>query len=423
MIAKLKILAYFLPILALVYVHKYGVNVLLWDEFGFVSLFKDNVDFWSFILQPHNEHIVPLGKLEYYILAKITSMNSKSLMYSIVLVLWLPYCFLVKKIETKRLLPAVLSIIVFYLAFFSPLCWENLLWGFQLLFVSAYAFAVLAILFCDSYLQTKDIKYLMIASCCCVIASLNSSHGILSWVSVFLAIIYSRQYKWGIVALLPGFLVVAFYLMAERNVPFHYTIKGQPLSQIAGYFLTFISVGIWSLKTGWIVGLLAIIITGYTIFGRKFYKNYLVTALAVLGLLIAALVTYGRCRLGIWQAYSSRYVHIQMPVYLALVIAWLNCINSKLNDAKQLNSPVAVRTDFFAVYLTCIFIITFLAVSLTSKMGPIRHSQLANDAAIARTYEIQTKEAIQSNLFPSYDYAKQQLSVLREKKLNVFSDE
>ena len=213
-----KIIAYFLPVFSLFYIYKYGVNVVQLDEFSCVDLFNDKVDFWSYLLKPNNEHVIPLGKLEYYLIGSLTSMNSKALMYVNVLTLWIPYFFLVRKIEMKSGFVAIIVVLLFYLAFFSPIAWQNLLWGFQLLFLSAYSFAVLAMLMCDEFLRTNKIRYLFIASCCCFVASFNSSHGILSWVSIFIVMIYSKQYKKCLLPMLPMFFVVAFYLVILKGV-------------------------------------------------------------------------------------------------------------------------------------------------------------------------------------------------------------
>lgn len=298
MIKRLKFVAIFLPVLALLFVWKYGVNIVFWDEFGMVSLFRDSTNFWQFIMQPHNEHFMPLGKLEYYALGKLTSMNSKACMLTSVLVLSLPYLLIIRKIETKSLLPAITSVILFFVAFFSPLSSDNLLWGFQIMFISAYSFGVLAILLCDLFLQDLasqkgGTKYLALASCCCAIASLNSSHGILSWLSVFSVMLYSRQYKRCFVALIPCFLIVSYYLYERAAVGFQTAHGEMSFSAMARYFFSFISSGMWGFRkdAGMIAGIAAVAVICYLIFCRKLYKNYLVTTLAVFGVMLAALVT------------------------------------------------------------------------------------------------------------------------------------
>ena len=114
-----KIIAYFLPVFGLVYIYKYGVTVIQQDEFTFVDMFNDKVDFWNYILKPHNEHIMPLGKLEYYLVAWPTDMNSQALMYANIFTLWIAYFFMVRKIETKNLFAVISCITVIYLSFFS----------------------------------------------------------------------------------------------------------------------------------------------------------------------------------------------------------------------------------------------------------------------------------------------------------------
>lgn len=428
MIKQAKLIAYFLPLLAILYVSEYGVNVLYWDEFGLVSMFSGSGDFWKFILQPHNEHFMPLGKLEYYAIGTLTAMSSKACMYATVLVLWLPYFFLVRKIESRSLLLTLVSTVLFFLAFFSPLGSENLLWGFQLLYLSAYAFAVLAILMCDSFLRTGEARYLAAASFCCVVASLNSSHGILSWLSIFSVMLYSRQYKKCLGALIPCVLVALFYLAGRSGVAFQTRqgIDDLSFSYIATYFFSFAGSGIWSFRmdAGWIAGLIAVLVLCYLLILRRMYRNYLVTTLAVLGILLAAMVTFGRWRLGVVQAFASRYFQLQMPIYLSVGVAISYYHGSGKGISSGLLSRLAASTDFFIAYAAFVFAAGFLTVSIESiESGVQKYHQMTDAASIARDFEKEPRERVESSLFPNYDFASHQLRVLREKKLNVFSEE
>ena len=431
---RIKKIAYFLPILSLIYVYEFGVNVIFWDEVQFVDMFNDNVDFWKFILHPHNEHFMPFGKLEYYVLAKITSMNSKVVMYADIFILWITYLFLIKKIETKNVLFAITSVIVFYLALFSPLSWQNLLWGFQVSYLTAFSFAILPILLCDSFIRTKEIKYLLIASCCCFIASLNSSHGILSWISIFSVTIYSKQYKKCSIALYPCLFIVTFYLIERSGVTFQTKQGTDDLSlfSIAQFFLTFVSSNIWSFKFeyGWIVGVVIVVAMCYLIIYKKLYKNYLVTTLFALGLLIAAMVTFGRWRLGLPTAYSSRYFQLQMPVYLAFAVVMSQYRYIENNEGSRIllvnkNNTVLLRYSpeaFIGLIVVVVFEIIFLTVSISDiPTSASRHKELVRESITVLSYEDQPQSVIKSTVYPGYKRAINQLEILKSKKLNVFS--
>lgn len=419
-----KIIAYFLPVFSLFYIYKYGVNVVQLDEFSCVDLFNDKVDFWSYLLKPNNEHVIPLGKLEYYLIGSLTSMNSKALMYVNVLTLWIPYFFLVRKIEMKSGFVAIIVVLLFYLAFFSPIAWQNLLWGFQLLFLSAYSFAVLAMLMCDEFLRTNKIRYLFIASCCCFVASFNSSHGILSWVSIFIVMIYSKQYKKCLLPMLPMFFVVAFYLVILKGVV-HATHGNGEMSviDIFKFFLTFIASSIWSFmdKYGWVIGGLLLVTLGCLMVFKKFYKNYLITTLTIFGLLIAASVTFGRWWFGVNYAYQSRYFQLQMPLYLALFIIVLNnpnkVVSASINQHGILKYTQYVR-KFISLAAVLAFLSVFIYVSESNlKLSAELHPILLHDAEVLRTFDKQPKNAY---ALP-YDYVKERVDLLKSKKLNMFS--
>lgn len=431
---RIKIIAYFLPVLALFYVYKFGVNVLFFDEFSFVDFFRDDLDFSKFIFEPHNEHFMPLGKLEYYLIAKLTAMNSKAFMYVNVLVLWLPYALFIRKIKTESPFIAIISIVVFYLAFYSPLSRENLLWGFQTLFLSAYSFAVLAILLCDSYIRTRAVKYLFLASVCCCIASLNSSHGILSWLSVFMAMLYRRQYKNYLLPLFPMLIIVVFYLAERSGVVFQSRQDLGDLSfvQIAGFLLTFISSSMWNFcfEISWAIGLLVFCLLAYLIVLKKYYKSYLVTTLFVFGVLLAAMVTFGRWRFGILYSYQSRYLQLQMPLYLALTVAL--SYYRYTADSNKIRVLLMGRHNnvlfasnggmFAAVTVALAFMLVFLSVSVSKiKDAEWWHGYLANNFATIRTFEAQPRSVIETGIHSNYDDTVGKLRVLKSQKLNAFS--
>ena len=210
----LRICAYLLPLLAILYVSVYGVNVLYWDEFEFVDMMEGRGDFWKYVFAPHNVHIMPVGKLVYYAIACLTGMSSKAMMYLNVIILSIPYLCLVRRIRTDNVCLAAAAAAIYFTAFFSPRSCVNLLWGFQPTYLAAYSFSILAILSCSSFLSTRNARHLAAASLCCSVASLCSAHGILSWSSVFLVMLYSREYRKCLIALLPGLLAVLYYAAA-----------------------------------------------------------------------------------------------------------------------------------------------------------------------------------------------------------------
>ena len=413
-----KFMACLLPIVAIVYVSIYGVNFIFWDELRLVDLFNEKIDFWSSILEPNNEHCIPLGKLEYYVIEKMTSMNAKALMYVSILTLCIPYFLFLKKIQTKNLFLTISSVIIFYLAFFSPIGWENLLSGFQLLFINAYAFAIIAVLLCDTFLATGKLRYLYISSCCCCMASLSSSHGLLSWISIILVMLYSRKYKKCLLPLYPMIFVIAFYFIILFNRVFngnHGTTDYSFLS-IAKYFLTFVSswIGGMNPEIGWLIGLLVVAFLCYLLICRKMYKDYLVTTLVLLGIMVASMVTFGRWTLGIGQALSSRYFLLQMPVYLAFGVILTKCKFQICNVYKTISVILTVS----------VFVIIFLVMSVKSiEITRIMNNVFIDRLNILLTFDQQPKSVIEQNIFPNYDYAKHQISIIKAKKLNAFAEE
>lgn len=405
--------------LAVIYVHIYGVNVLFLDEFEFVDMFNDKVDFWKFILKPHNEHFMPLGKLEYFTIASFTSMNSKACMYVTLFICTLPYFCLVNQIKTKNVFIAFACIVLFYLAFFSPLSYESLLWGFQPPYLTAYAFGILSILFCYYYLSSKRNLYLIFSTIFCIVASLNSSHGVLSWTSILLLMIYSREFKKCLLALAPSLLIAVYYLIERSKVSFQTHQGDQPLIGIFQYFFSFIASRVFNfnIQTAWVFGLIVVTLLLFLIVSTKIYRNYLFTSLVIFGVLIAALVAFGRWRSGISQAFSSRYFQLQMPIYLALGVLISSGKNSLLKCGTF--SKISLISN---EVLSAFFIILLLVTSITSIQESKRcYVQRARTALRMRAFEVMPKVAVELNLYPNYDRAKKQYEIIKSKKLNVFS--
>jgi len=411
------------------------VNVLILDEFVCVDLFDDKADFWKVIMQPHNGHVMPLGKLEYYAIAKLTAMDSKILMYLTVFSLWLPYFFIIKKLDTNNKVLAIGCIALIYLAFYSPIGWENLLWGWQIAYMSAYSFAIIAIIFGDYFLRTKKTQYLVLASISCFIASLNSGQGILSWLSIFMVMVYSKEYRKCFFAFVPSILIVAIYLYVKSGITFMSTegVYDLPYSTIPKFFLAFLSSSVWSfnLKIAWLAAFITLLIICYLFVFEKVYRNYLFSSLVLLGILISGMITFSRWRFGANYVFCSRYFQLQMPIYLALAL-YLGCYKfSKFWTKPQFSENifnkylVGIKSckNAIIVVLVFIFIVFFIFGSISNFKTTIAdHKQLLKNVEILTNFDAEDKKTVEENVFPNYDYVKGKVYVLREKKLNCFTD-
>lgn len=197
------------PLLALLYVHSFGVNALFMDEFAMVHLVtRDSLPDLSFLFARHNEHRIFFPRIVYYCIAKWTDMNSVAVMYGSCLLVGAFHCVLARHIRTMLgTSAACLLTLAVGLVLFHPVQWENILQGFQLSFYMTHIFALSAI-FC--FFQAERIaggerragvwEYFAGAVLCAVVASFSSIQGLLAWPAVLLTWLAAgsrdKQGKW-----------------------------------------------------------------------------------------------------------------------------------------------------------------------------------------------------------------------------------
>ncbi len=170
-------------------ISRYGVDIPYADEWLWTPFLckahEHSLTVADFFAQ-HNEHRYFVPKLLLLILAPLTSGNTKGAMFfSLVLAaltsaaLWYVLNRTVPSTANKRLLLLTL----FNLVLFSPVQWENWLWGYQ--FVLFFCNLLLAAGICVSIsrcsLRTKFFLCLAIAA----VATFSFGGGILAWVVTF----------------------------------------------------------------------------------------------------------------------------------------------------------------------------------------------------------------------------------------------
>ena len=419
---------YFLPVLGLIYVWQYGVNVANWDEYEFSRFFDDSVNFWQYIFTPHNEHFMPIGKIFYYLIACITNMNSKVVMYFDIFILWMPYLLLLNIILKKKnvLLRLALSVLLFF-SLYSPISYENLLWGFQISFLSAYAFSLNAIVLSFIYLNDNKSFYLILATLCAVIASLNSAHGFFSWIAI-IAVGITKKDKKIFYYLIPFVLIVCYMMLYIKNVSTHIdniitqnagvtdkllVFISKPLAYIE-YFFSFIGGGIriGNTNTIWIGGLILFVVVLLLLLSTKLSINYLSMCLICYGVSIAAVTTYGRVTLGNAHAITSHYWQLCMPVYLGLIFIKFDSTELFYKYKKIFCSVVSV--------LLCL-IISYNSLNFLKYADGIKNQWLEK-AVVLYNFHSESDQKISATIYPWATPLRQKASVIEANKLNVFEE-
>ena len=138
------------PMLGAWFIHHFGVNMLWWDEIGMLPLVTRN-EFPSFheLFAQHNEHRILFPRILYYIIAKLSHMNSIAVMYCSWLLVCILYILLIQYIfctGKNTFFNMTISIIVGVILF-NPIQSENILWAFQIGFYMTYVFSCLSFIF------------------------------------------------------------------------------------------------------------------------------------------------------------------------------------------------------------------------------------------------------------------------------------
>lgn len=417
----LRLYAFLLPLLAAVFVFEFGVNVPYWDEFEFAGMMSGGPGFWKYITAPHNEHVMPLGKLAYYALARLTSMDSKAMMYLSVIILSIPYLLLVRRIRTHDLMAAAATVLIFFTAFFSPRSCVNLLWGFQPPYLAAFSFGILAILSCDWFLRTRNGWHLLAASLCCTAASLCSAHGLLSWVSVALAAIYSRQFRKCLASLAPAAIIAACYLVSARHFPPAAGGGGVSPAGSVRYFLTFLSGHLlFNARAGWVTGLAALTIAAYLVLRKNAGSSFLFVSLAAFGVLIAAAVSFGRSRFGLEESLTSRYFQLQMPLFLAFGVYLAEGHHAVDSASAGPGNPRRFAAGSCLVLLTVLGLASYNTARGMQSAAEFREERLRG-AEIMRDSGAWPCAAAERYLYPNCARARRLRDFLKAEGLSLFA--
>ena len=194
MLRKILVLFLFaLPIAGgAVFVHHYGVNLLRVDEFEVVPLATStHLPDLADLFRQHNEHRILFPSIVYFYLAKASAMNSLVVMWFSFVLVTILYGAALWQLSRRVSGPVMLlSGFLLGCTLFYPSQWDNFLWSFEITFIMAFVFPLLAI-FCFQNTWEKDRAntfggWLVLAMLCAVIASFSSCQGLFAWPAIIL---------------------------------------------------------------------------------------------------------------------------------------------------------------------------------------------------------------------------------------------
>jgi hypothetical protein len=190
------IFAYICPAIStILFVNYFGVDVPHLDDvaqvWDLVSLRDGTASFTGF-LSFHNEHRIFFPRIIFVILSRLSGFNLKVEMYfSIFLIATSFYCIFrtsANNVSINKPVFHMTNIITGFILF-SFVQYENLLWGFQITWFMVNCFLSLSVLLLSSHHRYPQTIQLMLAGFCCLVATLSSAQGIITWIAVIPSIV------------------------------------------------------------------------------------------------------------------------------------------------------------------------------------------------------------------------------------------
>ncbi len=330
------------PALVVLYlIRHFSVNVPFEDDWEFTpflqALHTHHLTF-SMLWEPHNEHRIFFPRLLMLALASISHWNLRLEIVGSFLLVGVSVIVLARivriSLARERVL-AVIGIIAVSWILFSPVQWENWLWGWQIQWFLMITAVVSTIWFALRAVHAKAVQlwWLAVAAISAIVASYSLVGGIFIWVAVLPILIgYKVGWRWVISWSGLGLLVMALYFIGYHNPANDFPpslIIHQPFGFIR-YFFTFIgrplgtdiiSSSMWGLGLSFIFA----ISLGYLICrGREqLLKALPWMSLGLFALLASGLTAFGRFGAGVEQAMSSRYYAVSSLYLVAVMITSL----------------------------------------------------------------------------------------------------
>jgi hypothetical protein len=410
---------------------KYSVNVPFQDQWAIARLLpkwvEGTLSFGDLIAQ-HNESRKFFPRLIFLTLAQFTHWDVR---YEMLISFFLACIVAVNLYRLSRrtlissqiqglLLAAIANSIVF-----SPVQWDNWLWGIQVVVFLPIACITTAISVCYSRLGLNAKFGICLGLA--IISTFSYANGILYWAIVFPVLLPSWRdwlahkrlvLAWGVSFAIACSVYFYNYQKPAQTPSFAYALL-HPLAAV-NYFLAFLGTPLGfgtalpPVLMASVVGLVILLLTG--IIGRYFYAHRTVLVypnrgwlmLGTYSLLSASITTLGRVGFGIEQATSSRYTTFS----LYLLIAVIHLIPITIIHAKQqgyLNNLWPRKKLALAVLISILFLLQAQTSAFSIQMmGYTKISRLQGKACLLMIENFIQEDCLRDKISP-------RVSVVRDR--------
>ncbi|HVV25584.1 MAG TPA: hypothetical protein VHC21_00940 [Candidatus Saccharimonadales bacterium] len=337
----------------------YGVNTPFWDQWDMVALFQKAshhslgfADLWH----QHNEHRIFFPLLVLLANAYLTHWNTFiemfiSAFFALVTAVLL-FSLIKRSIQTYWL--GICAALIVSVWFFSPVQWQNWLWGGQVAWfmTNLGAIAALFLITKGADAKTERTRHLLFlfAGLTAFISTFSLASGLFSWIAGLILLILNKEKKkileiWSLAGLIS--IGLYYYHLSQTPTPsgsasqffihhplgfikFFIALLGGPVGSFSGGGLQTALPG--SLQLPLVVGgilLAALVPVAVLIWYRRnnirAYAPWL--ALIIYSLLCILSTAYGRLGYGIDLVYKSRYTAFSLLYVIGLVVLAIMLLN------------------------------------------------------------------------------------------------
>lgn len=366
------------------------INVPFWDQWELVTIFKKadmhTLGFSDFFAQ-HNEHRVLFPRLIMYSLAKLSSWDVRWESWTSLVIATGTFVLLVKMLRKSiqnywlQLFGASLISVIF----FSPIQWENWLWGWQVawfLNVFTLAAAVYVLVYWSN--KSAPLK-IALATALAAVGTYSLASGFFIWLVCLPIIYFNKDLK----KLMPYWIGAAIMVVGLNYIgyvdPGGQTSKSLFIQDPKGYVayvviyiarpITYDFLQAYRIGAVYLLSLVAGLYAMYKYHKELFLKMLPWIVFASYAVLAALSTGVSRLGLGLEQAYSNRYITLSILLLIPVIVLLLKLIELHVFKKKIETKDRIIRT-FAATALGLICVLTVVNYYRGMQQTQEQHNHL-----------------------------------------------
>lgn len=390
------------PLVILGLVTVYGIGFPYWDQWDLVPMFakmRAGTLTLSDVAAQHNEHWIIFPRILMLALAHLTDWD---LMYEVYFIFIIACMILAAFYSILRRTGAVVPrwfVLAVSLLIFSPVQWENWIWGITMVVYMNVLFVVLAACFAAQ----RGMKNIALAAFFAMLATFSFGNGPMIWIVIGLLLPLRKDVKktevvfWGMVAAILLLVYFAGYQRpaADTSPPMYFLSHPYNyVTYVIAYLGAPLAFGQADLSA--VIGLIfsGLLVTWLRGAGRDdLDRAFPLLAIVLYVLLTAGITGFGRSWQGIGQALSSRYSTFSTLFLLSTAALFFITPEKYFSDngGRPLKKAVGVFISVMALFHLLSFAMGVrymveVKANLETGRNCLRYIDSADDECLKRLY-------------------------------------